>query len=52
MVERGKSRMDQKKYAMRTRAQPIRMLQAQPTRMLLSTHLINMEIKQCPEENG
>jgi hypothetical protein len=37
---------------MRIRAQPIRMLQAQSTRMLLSTYLIIIEIEQCPGENG
>jgi hypothetical protein len=45
MVERRKSRMGQNKDSIKIRAQPIRMLQAQPTRMLLSAHLIIIEIE-------
>jgi hypothetical protein len=31
---------------------PIRTLKEQPTRMLLSAHLISTEIDQQPEDNG
>jgi hypothetical protein len=34
------------------RAQPIRKLQAQPTRMLLSAHLISIELEQHSGVNG
>jgi hypothetical protein len=43
---------DQNEDSMRTRAEPIRMLLAQLTKMLLSTYLISIEIETCPGENG
>jgi hypothetical protein len=50
--DRRKHRMDHNKDSMRIRAQSIRTLQKQPTRILLSTCIINIEIEQYPGENG
>jgi hypothetical protein len=46
-VERRKKRTDRNKGSVR-----IRMLQAQPIKMLLSAHQINIEIEGCPRENS
>jgi hypothetical protein len=43
-VERRKSKMDQNKDSGRTKTWP--------NRMLLCTHLIRTEMKQCPEKHG
>jgi hypothetical protein len=44
--------MEHNENTVRSRAQPISMLQAQPTGMLLSAHLISIEIQQSTGENG
>jgi hypothetical protein len=42
----------QNKDCVRTSTQPIKMLQTQSTRMLLSAYLISIKIEQHPGENG